>query len=160
MRVKDLVHLEFYRWMCKVIFLEEIIAFVNKHCSLHFKVMLHSIYIVLEKVTKMFSVLYPGEWIATKDQWGDVSFVLKERNAFCLAFFRIRIRTKDQVVFAGILLAGVQHLLEGLPGRGQQPIVIAIPYHSIELATHPASISSFSKEGEQTIHVKTIEYCT
>ena len=76
MGVEYFIHLEFCHWMCKVIFLKKIIAFIYELCLLYFQVMLHTIYSVLEKVTQMFSSLYPGQWIATENQWGDISLLL------------------------------------------------------------------------------------
>ena len=68
-----------------------------------------------------------------------ISLLPKEGHQFGLAFVGIGICGEVKIMGGSILLTGVEHVLQGIEGGCQEPIVITLSENSMVTTLHPAT---------------------
>ena len=142
--------------MCKVELLAQKVVLVNVLRSLDFDIQLVPIHDVRDGVAQMLELVHPWQWISTEQKAGKLPWLLEKCHQFSLALSRIWIRGELQVVTGSIFLTGVQHVLQGTEGGGQQPVVIAVAKDSMIPAKYPTTSSSLFQDGKQVLTIEAV----
>ena len=85
MAVIDVINLDFCHWVGKVKFLVQTTISINIPANLLFHVKLTPIYLVGDSGSKMLQTIHPGKRVASQVHTGQVSLLVQECYALCLA---------------------------------------------------------------------------